>query len=269
MIDAGNELKLERWGSIITIRPERQAYFEPFENIQQWRRKAHLEFKEEHNQTGQWIRLTKEVPAQWTIHFDSLTFQLEPTAFKHVGLFPEQRTNWDFIRSELQEHQHFLNLFAYTGASSLAAKSVCASVTHVDSIAQLVDWSNTNQQLSGLQNIRWVVEDALLFAQREVKRGNTYDMIQMDPPAYGLGKKGKKWKLEDKIEELLFAAKELLNPDGWLILNTYSPKLSLTDLLVTTNKVFQTQPEIAHQLWLRTSHGNRIYTGDLIRIQKP
>ncbi len=268
LLDAGNELKLERWGKVVTIRPERQAYFEPELSFQQWKEKAHWLFQEEKGQKGTWTPLKKNAPESWPLAYKELQFQLETTAFKHVGLFPEQRINWDFIEQHLSPDASFLNLFAYTGASSLSARKTGASVTHCDSVKQLVDWTNINQNLSGLEGIRWVLDDAMTFAKREVKRGNKYQMVQMDPPAFGLGKKGQKWKIENKIEELIELAHELLVPDGWLILNTYSPRLPFDELLKLVQAKYSKTPETAAQLWLKTSFGNRIYTGDLIRVQR-
>jgi 23S rRNA (cytosine1962-C5)-methyltransferase len=268
LIDAGREKKLERWGEIITIRPERQAYFDAGLSTADWTRLAHWEFNEEKGQTGTWKKLKKEAPDNWTIKFDELVFHLELTRFKHLGLFPEQKTNWDFIKTNLKKEDKFLNLFAYTGASSVVARACGAEVTHCDSMKQLVNWSNRNQESSQLEGIRWVVDDAMVFASREVKRGNKYKMIQMDPPAFGLGKKGQKWKLENKLGELLELAQQLLEEDGWLILNTYSPKLPLAELFKLTQKHFKKAPEYHGQIWLKTAQDNRMYTGDLIRIQK-
>ena len=167
LIDAGNELKLERWGEVVTIRPDRQAYFDPQMPMSAWKEKAHWSFHEEKNQSGNWKKLKNNAPDQWQIGFKGLNFKLELTAFKHLGLFPEQSCNWEFINSTLKKGQKFLNLFAYTGASSIVARKVGAEVTHCDSIKQLVDWSNENQQLSELEGIRWVLDDALTFAREK------------------------------------------------------------------------------------------------------
>src|SRR5690606_20517584 len=149
------------------------------------------------------------------------------TSFKHVGVFPEQAVNWDYISSSVKKFKtpnpKVLNLFAYTGAASLIAKAAGADTTHVDSIKQVVTWANENQDLSNLRDIRWVVEDALKFVQRELKRGKKYNGIILDPPAYGHGPKGEKWKLEDQIKEMMTDVVKLLDPEEhFLILNTYS-----------------------------------------------
>jgi len=196
LIDAGGGKKLERWGKIITIRPERQAYFHSGLPFADWSKMAHWQFEEITTSKGKWKAL-KPAPTEWTFHYSPFRFQLRITPFKHIGLFPEQRTNWDFITQNLRTEQRMLNLFAYTGASSIAAKKTGAEVVHVDSVRQLIQWSSENMEASGLDQIKWVCEDALKFAQRELKRNNTYDFIQMDPPAFGLGAKGKSGNLNN------------------------------------------------------------------------
>jgi len=200
LIDAGGGKKLERWGKIITIRPEVQAYFKSEKTFVEWNELAHFEFVSSGAQSGQWKTLKKDTPLIWEIVYQSIKVQLELTKFKHIGLFPEQRINWDYISSHLSSEKRFLNLFAYTGAASSLAKATGAETVHVDSVKQLITWAKTNQDLSCLHDIKWVHEDALKFAEREIKRCNKYDGIIMDPPAWGIGTKGEKWKLEDKLE---------------------------------------------------------------------
>lgn len=266
LIDAGGGKKLERWGSIITIRPEVQAYFKSELTFAQWNEMAHFEFISKSAQSGSWKTLKKDTPTSWEITFKSITIQLELTKFKHVGLFPEQRINWDFISSHLNENKRFLNLFAYTGAASCVAKARGAETIHVDSVKQLISWARTNQDHSHLSGIKWVHEDALKFAEREIKRGNKYDGIIMDPPAWGIGAKGEKWKLEDKLEALLIGAKELLNKDGFLILNTYSPTISKKDISRLSNKHFAGSKKEVKELWMKTTTGKDLYYGVLLRI---
>jgi 23S rRNA (cytosine1962-C5)-methyltransferase len=171
------------------------------------------------------------VPDRWTISYDKnnvkLKLRLALTSFKHVGVFPEQAVNWDFIAESIgklkTKEPKFLNLFAYTGAASLAARAAGADVTHVDSIKQVVTWANENQLHSGLSNVRWVVEDAMKFVKRELRRGNTYHGVIMDPPAFGHGANGESWKLDKQLNELIKDVLQLLNPEEhFLILNTYS-----------------------------------------------
>jgi 23S rRNA (cytosine1962-C5)-methyltransferase len=266
LIDAGGGKKLERWGSIITIRPEVQAYFKTEKTFKEWEQVAHWEFVVKNNQSGTWKALKKEIPKEWSIAYNSLKFQLELTKFKHVGLFPEQRTNWDFIQKNLQPEDKFLNLFAYTGAASCAGKSVKAEVLHVDSVKQLVTWARKNMDSSGLEDIKWVVEDALKFAEREKKRGNKYQGILMDPPAWGIGAKGEKWKLEDKIDELLATASTLLARNGFLLMNTYTPTIDFRTIERLARKHFPKKKWEVKELWMKTTSGKDLYFGNLLRV---
>ncbi len=266
LIDAGGGKKLERWGKIITIRPEVQAYFKSGKNFDEWYKLAHWEFISKGGQSGSWKKLKEFSPKQWTISYKKLTFQLQLTKFKHLGLFPEQRINWDFISENLFFEKRFLNLFAYTGAASIVARKENASVFHVDSVKQLITWAKDNMELSELDGIKWVHEDALKFAQREVKRGNKYKGIIMDPPAYGIGAKKERWKLEDKLDELMASASKLLEKDGFLILNTYSPKIDLKFLERKANYHFRHRHVEIKELWMKTSTGKELYYGNLLRV---
>lgn len=232
LLDAGDFWKLERFGKYITIRPEPQAVWSPANDMGAWEREAHVKFVPKSSSSGTWQKL-KTMPDQWPIVYTlpdgktKITLRLGLTAFKHVGVFPEQAVNWDYIFSTLREMKtekpKFLNLFAYTGGASLAARAAGADVTHVDSIKQVVTWANENQQHSGLDNIRWLVEDALKFVKREQRRGNKYNGIILDPPAYGHGPNGEKWKLEDNINEMIHAVSDLLDErESFIILNAYS-----------------------------------------------
>lgn len=266
LLDAGGEKKLERWGKIITIRPERQAYFQSGMPFEKWYEMAHLEFLPKGKQSGIWKTL-KDLPNKdWTIHYNALTFLLEPTKFKHVGLFPEQATNWEVIQDFLKPGDKMLNLFAYTGAASIVGKSVGAEVTHVDSVKQLISWAKSNMEASHLQDIRWIHEDALKFALRELKRGNQYRLIVMDPPAWGIGANKEKWKIEHKLEELIETASQLLENTGLLILNTYSPKVTLQDIEYYAKKHFDEVD--CSELWKKTSSGKEMFYGHLLRGRK-
>lgn len=266
LIDAGGGKKLERWGDVLTIRPEVQAYFRSAKPFDDWRKQAHWEFVEKGSQTGVWKRLKKNAPDTWNIRYESLRFQLQLTKFKHVGLFPEQRTNWDFIRENLNSESNFLNLFAYTGAASLAARMKGAETLHVDSVKQLIGWARENMEASRLLNIKWVHEDALKFASREVKRENKYSGIIMDPPAWGIGAKKEKWKLEDKLDELLGNAAQLMKPDGFLIVNTYSPKIEIKFLEELSQLYFNDRNYAVSELWMKTTSGKQLYYGNLLRV---
>lgn len=271
LIDAGGGKKLERFGAITTIRPDLQAYFKSGLSIAQWYEMADFEFIEQSKSKGVWKPL-KSIATQdyeWQIEvLDHLTVNLSLTQFKHVGIFPEQAINWNFIADALKPNHRFLNLFAYTGIASVVARSTGAEVTHVDSVKQLVSWAKSNMDSARLSDIKWVVEDALKFAQREVKRGNKYDGIIMDPPAFGLGAKGEKWILEDKLPELLAAAKELLTDHGFLIVNTYSPKLTLEVLETLTLNYFPKSQCSFQELWQKTKTGKNLFYGNLVKVQK-
>lgn len=239
LIDSGDFEKLERFGKYITIRPEPQALWDKTLSKSDWEKQAHVRFVPKSSSSGEWKKL-KEMPDQWKITYSFLgnspwkknenaqiSFRLGLTSFKHVGVFPEQAVNWEYIHNSFSTMKtikpKFLNLFAYTGGASLAAKAAGADVTHVDSIKQVVSWAKENMDISELDNIRWVVEDAMKFVKREVKRGNKYNGIILDPPAFGHGPNGEKWKLEDNINEMIKGVLDLLDEqEHFLILNAYS-----------------------------------------------
>lgn len=263
LIDAGNDKKLESWGGIVTIRPERQAYFKPGMSFKEWHEIAHLEFVAQGKKNGKWIKHRNFNSSNWFVNYEKLTFQLETTKFKHVGLFPEQFTNWKLISKHLKPKMKMLNLFAYTGAASLVGKSVGADVTHVDAVKQLISWARINMELSHLSDIRWIHEDALKFAQKERKRGKSYDLIVMDPPAWGIGAKKEKWKLEHQLEKLIEVASHLLQPGGLLILNTYSPKINLNTIQSYAHKYFKNFE--AAELWKKTATKKDLFYGQILR----
>ena len=241
LIDSGDFEKLERFGKYITRRPEPQAIWRKSLTEEEWRKMATASFRREAGggeERGKWS-LAPRQPEQWRISQKigdrRITLRLGLTSFKHVGVFPEQAENWNFIFDSVREHiakgpkgeqPKVLNMFAYTGGASLAAAAAGAEVTHVDSVKQCISWARENMEESGLGGIRWVVEDALKFARREVKRGHRYNGIILDPPAYGRGPEGEKWVLEQNIVEMLSLCGELLEEGGFLVLNLYSMGLS-------------------------------------------
>jgi 23S rRNA (cytosine1962-C5)-methyltransferase len=251
LMDSGGYEKLERFGKYILRRPEPQAVWSKSLPEAEWEKSAHAFFRKEKgkqntdgNERGEW-QLKPDMPGQWFVNYQykgmNLRFRLGLTAFKHVGIFPEQSGNWDFIYdvvSGLDAGQpKVLNLFAYTGGASLAAKAAGGDVTHLDAVRQVVAWSRENMEASGLKDIRWVVEDALKFVGREVKREKKYHGIILDPPAYGRGPDGEKWVLEENIAALMQACSKLLYPSGsFLVLNLYSMGFSalIADNLVKT-----------------------------------
>ncbi len=229
LIDCGDFEKLERFGKYITIRPEPQAVWSKKYSESDWEKQAHVKFIPKNSSSGDW-KMLKKMPEQWTIDYafnktTKITFRLGLTSFKHVGIFPEQAVNWNKLYNFLSKKANlkFLNLFAYTGGASIAARAAGADVTHVDSIKQVVTWANENMQKSNLDNIRWLVDDALKFVKKEIRRGNKYNAIILDPPAFGHGPNGEKWKLEDNIKEMMDSVLQILDTQNHLlILNAYS-----------------------------------------------
>ncbi|WP_445372689.1 class I SAM-dependent methyltransferase [Methylomonas sp. HW2-6] len=265
LLDAGGGRKLERWGEVVTIRPEVNAAAAALWPLTEWRELAHWEFVETSSTQGRWQKMRADAPESWSIGYRQLRFNLKLTQFKHLGLFPEQQANWRFIAERVAPGARILNLFAYTGAASLVARAGGADVTHVDSVRQMLDWANANQALSGLADIKWVLEDALKFAGRELKRGKRYDGIIMDPPAWGLGANGEKWKLEHQLPRLAETARGLLQPGGFLVLNTYSPQVGLQELAAAAGLHFGQGQSETRQLWARSRTGNALYYGNLLR----
>jgi len=236
LIDCGNFEKLERFGSIILIRPEPQAIWDKALNDAAWQKMAHGQFMVKNSSSGQWAKM-KPFNDRWFMEIklqnQLLKARLALTSFKHVGIFPEQAPNWVYMTQAIRKMNQpkMLNLFAYTGLASIAARSAGAEVTHVDSVKQVVTWANENQTHSQLDGIKWVVEDALKFAQREVKRGKKYNVIVLDPPAYGHGANGESWILERNLNEMMKLISQLLDPHQHLvILNTYS--LGFSSLII-------------------------------------
>ncbi len=271
LLDCGDFEKLERFGNLVLIRPEPQAVWPKLWPEAEWTKQHHIRFKGRSATSGEWIKKNKDVPDRWHIEYANpqvkIKLRLALTSFKHVGVFPEQAVNWDYISDTISKFKtpnpKILNLFAYTGGASLIAKAAGADTTHVDSIKQVVSWASENQEISGLKNIRWVVEDALKFVQRELKRGNKYNGIILDPPAYGHGPKGEKWKLEDHIQEMMKDVVQLLDPEEhFLILNTYS--LGFSSIIVE-NLIKASYPKVKNleigELFLNAKSGVNLPLG--------
>lgn len=233
LIDSGNFEKLERFGEFIIARPEPQALWQKSLSDKEWSDMSSAYFRRDvkSDDRGEWM-LKSNMKEQWKVRYSykemTLSMRLGLTAFKHVGIFPEQAVNWNFIYDSVKEQieqgvkPKVLNLFAYTGGATLAARSAGAEVTHVDSVKQVVTWTRENMESSGLDGIRWIVEDARKFVNKELKRGSKYSGIILDPPAYGRGADNEKWILEKDIYELLKSCEALLDEGGFLILNLYS-----------------------------------------------
>lgn len=216
LVDSGGEEKLERFGDVVLARPDPQALWE--KGIKEWQPQARFIRKGE---KGEW---QGSVPPEWRVEFGGLQFLIKPTSFKHTGLFPEQLANWQWSQeliSKAGRPVSVLNLFGYTGGATLAAATAGAEVTHVDASKTAVAWARENAKLSGLEEkpIRWIIEDVLIYINREIKRGKKYDLIIMDPPAFGHGPKDELWKFEEHFLELMRLCLDLLSdkPLGVLV----------------------------------------------------
>ena len=274
LIDSGNFEKLERFGPYITSRPEPQAMWDKSLSENEWLNQAHAIFKREKNnpEKGNWEILKNNLKAEkwflnYTLENHSLKFKLSLSSFKHVGIFPEQAENWEYIYTKVKkmplDSPKVLNLFAYTGGASLAAKAAGAEVTHVDSIKAVITWARENMEASHLDNIRWMAEDALKFVKREVRRENKYQGIILDPPAYGRGANGEKWILEEQINEMLKLCHELLDPQNhFLIINLYSLGFSALILENLLNSSFpQAKNMDLGELYLPDKFGKKLPLG--------
>ncbi|MCK9421041.1 MAG: class I SAM-dependent methyltransferase [Bacteroidales bacterium] len=316
LIDSGGLEKLERFGKFILARPEPQAVWSKSLQGEEWEKMFHARYKRtrgidpakrENSEKGEWIR-KKTMPDRWKIGYSyremQLQFRLGLTSFGHIGVFPEQAVNWNYIYDFLSQSSKFkvqnhnsnlksdnpstrtlatspphyltsspakvLNLFAYTGGASLAARAAGADVVHVDSVKPVVTWAREMMEASGLNDIRWVVEDALKFVQREVKRGNRYDGIILDPPAYGRGPEGEKWILQDSIDEMIALCHQLLNPEhSFFVLSLYSMGFSslISESLVRSH--FGELPEIeTGELYFADRANRKLPLGTVLRFTR-
>jgi len=244
IIDCSRGEKLERWGDYILVRPDPQVLWDTARTSKEWKQ-INGHYHRSSKGGGEWEFF--DLPKQWSIQYKELTFNLKPFNFKHTGLFPEQATNWDWFSDKIRQAKRpikVLNLFAYTGGATLAAAKAGASVTHVDASKGMVTWAKENAVSSGLQDapIRWLVDDCLKFVEREIRRGNRYDAIIMDPPSYGRGPGGEIWKIEDSIHSFIKKCTKILSEDPlFFLVNSYTTGLApavLTYLLSTELKKF-------------------------------
>ena len=235
LLDMANGEKLEKWGKYILIRPDPQIVWPDKKNPKLWE-KAHARYIRSSSGGGHWEKL-KKMDDSWNIKYKDLTFNLKPMGFKHTGLFPEQSVNWDYIIDNISKEVKkgrevkVLNLFAYTGGATVASAYAGASVCHVDSSQGMTNWAKENLASSGLKDkpVRFLVDDVLKFVKREIRRGNKYDCIIMDPPSYGRGKNGEVWSIEKNIYELIeLCGKILSNNAMFMVINTYTGGLSGT-----------------------------------------
>ncbi|MBD8940928.1 MAG: SAM-dependent methyltransferase [Clostridiales bacterium] len=235
VLDCSNGEKLERWGDYILVRPDPQVIWDTPKTLKGWK-KMNGHYHRSSRGGGEWEFFN--LPEQWTINYKSLTFNLKPFSFKHTGLFPEQATNWDWFSDLISKEKtkrgndnpvKVLNLFAYTGGATLAAAAAGANVTHVDASKGMVNWAKENAVSSGLKDapIRWLVDDCVKFVEREIRRGNKYDAIIMDPPSYGRGPKGEIWKIEDSIHSFVKLCTQILSDKPlFFLINSYTTGLA-------------------------------------------
>ena len=242
VIDTSCGEKLERWGKYILLRPDPQVIWKTGKTVPEWNR-LNGHYHRSSKGGGEWEFF--KLPQEWTISYRELNFRLKPFSFKHTGLFPEQAVNWDWCGERIRQADRpvkVLNLFAYTGGATLAAASAGASVTHVDASKGMVTWAKENAAASHLEDapIRWLVDDCVKFVEREIRRGNKYDGIIMDPPSYGRGPKGEIWKIEESIYPFVELASQLLSDDAlFFLINSYTTGLQPAVLSYMLNTVIQ------------------------------
>ena len=292
LVDSGDGQKLEKFGDYTLIRPEPKALWKKSLPDSEWTKLAHTRFRPGagfgragKEDSGTWERLKKSSD-QWYISYPlpgsggkAFSLRLGLTSFKHVGVFPEQAPNWDYIYSNtlqlteaLGRKPRILNLFAYTGAASLAALSAGAEVTHLDSVKQVVTWARGNMESSSLDGIRWIVEDAMKFVKRQQRRGSLFDGIIMDPPAYGHGPDGEKWKLDECLFEMLQGVNSILSPkDSFLVLNLYSNGFSPLMGKTVLEQAFSLKAGVdisAGELALNDSFGKALPLSVVVRLRR-
>lgn len=247
LLDTSSGERLEKWGDILLVRPDPQILWQTPKEHPDWT-KAHARYHRSQKGGGKW-EYKRKVPEKWPIHYKDLSFWVSPTGFKHTGLFPEQAVNWDFLMEQIQKVNrpvNVLNLFAYTGGASIACAKAGAKVCHVDASKGMVSWAKENATLSGIREdrIRYIVDDCMKFVEREIRRGNRYDIIIMDPPSYGRGPGGEVWKLEDCIYDFLERSALLLseNPLAF-VLNSYTTGLSPAVMAYLLDMTVSKQPQ--------------------------
>lgn len=241
LIDCSRGEKLERWGSQILIRPDPQAIWNTPRTNPAWKRPS-ARYSRSSSGGGHWDK--NSVPESWQVNYGELTFNVRPMNFKHTGLFPEQASNWDYIMEKIRSAGRpisVLNLFAYTGAATVAAAKAGASVCHVDAAKGMVAWGKENAEASGVRDapIRWIVDDCAKFVEREIRRNRRYDAIIMDPPSYGRGPGGEVWKLEDNIWDFVELTSRVLSDEPlFVIINSYTTGLSASTIGYIADSIF-------------------------------
>jgi 23S rRNA (cytosine1962-C5)-methyltransferase len=282
LIDSGQFEKLERFGKYILIRPEPQAIWSRSLSEEEWKQKAHAKFVREQTDKfrftddvkGGWSK-NPAMPESWNIQYShhslNLTLRLALTGFGHVGIFPEQGNNWNFIYDTITgwriSKPRVLNLFAYTGAASVVARAAQADVIHCDASRPGLNWANQNMELNNLKDIRWVYEDAFKFVRREVKRGNKYNGIIMDPPPYGRGPEGEKWTLQEQLDELIHMSSSLLETkNSFFILSMYAVGLSAVVGLNVAKTHFDMKDPEYGEFFLKSKQGKDLPMGTFLRF---
>lgn len=271
LLDTADGDRLERWGKYVLVRPDPQAIWQSDKKQPEWR-KPNAVYRRSNSGGGHWEIYS--LPESWKINYKDLTFQIKPMNFKHTGIFPEQATNWDFMRGLIEKANRpikVLNLFAYTGGATMACAKAGASVVHVDASKGMVQWAKENAVLCGVADrpIRYLVDDCMKFVEREIRRGNVYDGIVMDPPSYGRGPGGEVWQLEDTLYPFMTRVMQLLSPNPlFFILNSYSTGLSAS---VMEYLLRLTMPEgiggrfESGEIGLQTANGMNFPSGSVAR----
>lgn len=267
LLDSGDFEKCERYGDVILVRPEPQALWAKSNN-EIWK-KAWATYTRT-GREGDWD-IIRPLPPSWTVGWEDLTFRIRTTSFKHTGLFPEQASNWKYLRSIVKPGMKVMNLFGYTGGVSLAAASAGAEVVHVDGSKPAIAWVKENIELSGLgaRTVRYITDDVMKYVAREVRRGSQYDCIIMDPPAFGRGPEGELWKFEEHLPKLLEMCASILNKEhGYLVVNAYSlgfPALAIENLVRTSVPFVRDISAAELTLKETTARGFELPTGIVIR----
>ena len=286
LMDSGNFEKLERFGAYFLVRPEPKALWNKSLSEQEWGRLAHTRFvtgagfgKAGKEDSGTW-QMVRKMPEQWQINYRGdgfgFTMRLGLTAFKHVGVFPEQAPNWEYVYQAVKRVKQegvmpkVLNLFAYTGGASLAACAAGADVTHLDAVRQVVTWARENMELSGMEGIRWILEDALKFVKRQARRGVVYQGVILDPPAYGHGPEGERWKLDVCLFDLLQECNAILAPqNSFMLLNLYSNGYSAVLANTLARQAFGAAGSgLFGELLLEDQFGKRLPLSVFARIER-
>ncbi len=267
VLDTGDGEKLERWRDIILRRPDPQAIW-PKQKPEIWTR-ADAHYHRSQKGGGEW-EFFKKLPDRWSVRYGTLEFYVRPTGFKHTGLFPEQAVNWDWMAGLIRKSNRpikVLNLFGYTGGATLACAAAGAKVTHVDAAKGMVQWAGENRKLAKIDEtrVRWIVDDAVKFVERETRRGNTYEGILMDPPSYGRGPGGEVWKLENELYSLVSACEKVLARDAlFMLINSYTTGLQpavLNNMLTMTVARTRSGKVIADEIVLPVTAGGVLPCG--------